>query len=213
MAATRPQCRPRAQAGACVMLTVLNVAYPLAPVGPNAVGGAEQILSALDRALVRAGHRSLVIACEGSEAAGTLLSVAAEAHRLDEQAKRRGHGRHPSAIAHARRRFEVGGVHLHGIGFDGYLPQDGPTLVPLHLPLDWYAPGAFVPARDDLWLHCVSPSQQGRAPAGAVLRAPIQNGVDAPALAGRHARRSFALVLSRVCPEKGIHVAIDAAKL
>ncbi|TIU34927.1 MAG: glycosyltransferase family 4 protein, partial [Mesorhizobium sp.] len=33
-------------------LTVLNVAYPLAPVGPDAVGGAEQVLSALDRALV-----------------------------------------------------------------------------------------------------------------------------------------------------------------
>ena len=34
-------------------LTVLSVAYPLAPVGPDAVGGAEQILRAIDRALVR----------------------------------------------------------------------------------------------------------------------------------------------------------------
>ena len=42
-------------------LTVLSVGYALAPVGPDAVGGAEQILSALDRALVTAGHRSIVI--------------------------------------------------------------------------------------------------------------------------------------------------------
>ena len=30
-------------------LTVLNVAYPFAPVGLDAVGGAEQILALLDR--------------------------------------------------------------------------------------------------------------------------------------------------------------------
>src|SRR5690606_22873333 len=48
------------------VLTVLNVAYPLAPVGEDAVGGAEQILSAIDAALVAAHHRSIVIACAGS---------------------------------------------------------------------------------------------------------------------------------------------------
>ena len=37
-------------------LTILSVAYPLAPVGPDAVGGAEQILTCLDAALVRAGQ-------------------------------------------------------------------------------------------------------------------------------------------------------------
>ena len=33
-------------------LTVLQVAYPLAPVSRDAVGGAEQIVSMLDRAVV-----------------------------------------------------------------------------------------------------------------------------------------------------------------
>jgi hypothetical protein len=56
-------------------LTVLNVAYPLAPVGPDAVGGAEQILSHLDSALVAAGHQSLVIARQGSRTAGQLLAT------------------------------------------------------------------------------------------------------------------------------------------
>ena len=54
-------------------LTVVSVAYPFAPVGPDAVGGAEQVLSTLDHALTAAGHRSLVVACEGSSVAGTLL--------------------------------------------------------------------------------------------------------------------------------------------
>jgi glycosyltransferase involved in cell wall biosynthesis len=41
---------------------------------------------------------------------------------------------------------------------------------------------------------------------------PIENGVPVDALAARHAKRRFALVLGRICPEKGIHLAIEAAK-
>ena len=59
-----------------VSLTVLSVGYALAPVGPDAVGGAEQVLSALDRALVAAGHSSLVVAPEGSQVAGHLIATA-----------------------------------------------------------------------------------------------------------------------------------------
>ena len=55
-------------------LTVLLIAYPLAAVGPDSVGGSEQVLAALDRALVAAGHRSIVIACEGSVVEGELVS-------------------------------------------------------------------------------------------------------------------------------------------
>ena len=40
-------------------MLVVAVAYPFSPVGPDAVGGAEQILTALDDALVQAGHRSI----------------------------------------------------------------------------------------------------------------------------------------------------------
>ena len=42
--------------------TILSVAYPFAPVGPDTVGGAEQVLAQLDAALVAAGHRSIVVA-------------------------------------------------------------------------------------------------------------------------------------------------------
>ena len=56
-------------------LTVLSIGYTLAPVGPDAVGGAEQILTALDRALVEASHRSIVVAASGSQAAGTLVET------------------------------------------------------------------------------------------------------------------------------------------
>lgn len=193
-------------------LTVLNVAYPLAPVGPDAVGGAEQVLSMLDRALVGAGHRSIVIGCRGSSASGTLVETPAENGVLDEAAKHRAQQAHRKAIAAARARWPIDVVHLHGIDFDAYLPDDGPTLVSLHLPLDWYPAEALRPARDDLWLHAVSAAQHKTAPPGARLAAPIPNGVDIEALNLLQPKRDFALVLSRVCPEKGIHLALDAAK-
>src|SRR4051812_12158175 len=53
--------------------TVLSVAYPLTEVGQDAVGGSEQVLTFLDRALTEAGHQSLVIAAEGSSVKGKLI--------------------------------------------------------------------------------------------------------------------------------------------
>jgi glycosyltransferase involved in cell wall biosynthesis len=193
-------------------LTVLNVAYPLAPVGPDAVGGAEQVLSALDRALVNAGHRSLVVACEGSEVAGTLCPIPAEAGPLDQAARQRAWAAHRQAIVDCRRRWPVDLVHLHGIDFDAYLPADGPTLVTLHLPLGWYPAEALQPARPDLWLHGVSDAQCRDAPSGAGLLPPIPNGVSIGDGTLPHAKRCFVLMLGRICPEKGIHLALDASR-
>src|SRR5690606_28637649 len=136
-------------------------------------------------------HTSLVIACEGSRVAGTLLPVPAETGVLDEAARRRAQARQRQAIATALRQWPVDVVHLHGIDFSAYLPERGPTLVTLHLPLGWYPPAALRPARDDLWLHAVSLAQHRTAPAGAILHAPIPNGVDVALLSRRHARRGF----------------------
>lgn len=192
-------------------LTVLSVAYPLAPVGEDAVGGAEQVLCSLDRALVEVGHRSVVVAPGGSRVAGTLVPIQPETGPLDEAARRRAQGATRAAIAEARRRFRPDVVHLHGIDFPAYCPVDGPTLVSLHLPLDWYPAEAFRP-RAGLFLHPVSHSQASTAPAGGGLLPPIRNGVAADRFGGPFAKRSFVLNLSRICPEKGTHLAIEAAK-
>ncbi len=50
--------------------TILSVAYPFTSVGANASGGSEQVLNTLDRELTLQGHRSLVLAVEGSEVHG-----------------------------------------------------------------------------------------------------------------------------------------------
>ena len=194
-------------------LTVLSVAYPLAPVGPDAVGGAEQVLSHLDRALAEASHRSIVIACEGSSTHGQLVEVPREAAPLDDAARARAWARHRAAVAGALERWPVDLVHLHGIDFHEYLPPPGvPALATLHLPPDWYSSEALAPQRPDTWLHCVSQAQHDTCPPSPNLLPPIPNGVPVAELTARHAKRGFALMLGRVCSEKGIHLALEAAK-
>ncbi len=195
-------------------LTVLSVAYPLAPVGPDAVGGAEQILHALDRALVAAGHTSIVVAQEGSAVAETLVAVPRREGTLDAAAREAGWRSHRAAIGSALARWPVDLIHMHGIDFAEYLPPAGlPVLATLHLPPSWYSEAALFPSRPGTWLNCVSHAQQRACPPGMPLVGPVENGVPVEALEARHGRRRFALVLGRVCPEKGIHLAIDAAQM
>ena len=195
-------------------LTVLNVAYALAPVGPDAVGGAEQVLSAIDRGLVAAGHRSLVVACGGSSVAGELVGTGVDPEgALDDASRQRAEAATRQAIASVLEREAVDVIHLHGLDFRWVLPADGPpALVTLHLPLDWYEPRALVPWRARTWLHGVSAAQWRGCPQGVAGLAPIGNGVPVDALDGaRHARRGCALTLGRVCFEKGQHLALRAA--
>lgn len=194
-------------------LTVLSVAYPHAPVGRDAVGGSEQVLHALDRALVDAGHTSIVVAVDGSSVAGALVDVPRQDGQLSDAARQRAWTAHRAAIAMAMERWPVDLVHLHGLDFSAYLPPPGPpVLATLHLPPAWYSHEALFPSRPDTWLNCVSDHQHGVCPPGMNLVAPVHNGVPVAALQARHARRGFALALGRVCPEKGLHLAIDAAK-
>ncbi|HVY59606.1 MAG TPA: glycosyltransferase family 4 protein [Xanthobacteraceae bacterium] len=194
-------------------LTILQVAYPLAPVGPDTAGGAEQILGHIDRALVEAGHRSLVIARADSQTAGTLVPVPRMDGPLDDDAIRAAHRHHAMAIQMALARWPVDLIHMHGVDFHAYLPPRGvPVLATLHLPVDWYPPEALSPSRPDTWLHCVSATQHATCRDSRCLLPPIENGVPVPASLPRQAKRRFALAMARICPEKGIHHAIDAAK-
>jgi len=193
-------------------LTVLSVAYPLAPVGPDAVGGAEQILTQIDRALTAAGHRSVVVACEGSRVSGELVATPLPDGPIDEDARRVAQARHRLAIAAVLARRHVDLVHMHGIDFHKYLPDaDVPVLATVHMPPWWIDGRQFNIRRQRLYFQCVSAAQRRVMPSSLNVVAVIGNGVDTDALATRVSKRAFALTLGRICPEKGLHLAIDAA--
>jgi glycosyltransferase involved in cell wall biosynthesis len=199
------------------MLDVLSVAYRLAPVRANAVGGAEQVLALLDRALVAAGHRSTVLACEGSSAAGALETVPIGSGPLDEA--RRAHAARLFTERLERllgaRDFDV--VHFHGADvasypFDASWLAEVPKLVTLHLPVEWY-PGALFSARPRLHFNAVSAWQwsrlEGRVPACEA----IDNGVDLHVWHPEpEPSAGYFFCLGRICPEKSFDLALRAAR-
>ena len=193
-------------------LRVLSVAYPFAPVTADPVGGAEQVLARLDRAVMEAGGQSVVIAAQGSAPAGRLDAVPAFEGEIDAQTRARVHEAVRRRIAQVSAQFRPDVIHLHGVDFHDYLPGPGaPVLASLHLPLAWYPPAVREMARPDVWLVPVSHDQVRRGPPMARMVAPIENGVDVAAFAPVR-KRSFALALGRICPEKGFHLALDAAR-
>src|SRR5437868_14362288 len=114
-------------------LTILNVAYPMAPVGADAVGGAEQVLTRLDAGLVRARHNSIVIACHGSKAEGVLVPTPHWTAPFDEATRHKAVQCHRTAISQSLHAYPIDLVHLHGVYFHQYLPSSPiPVLVTLH---------------------------------------------------------------------------------
>ena len=195
-------------------LTVLSVAYPFARLGDDAVGGAEQVLGQLDAALVAAGHRSIVVAAAGSRTAGTLLPTVVPDAPVDDALRQHAWAQQRAQIARALASWPVDVIHMHGVDFPACLPPPGaaPVLATLHLPPAWYPPRVFDGLRPDVHLLCVSRSQRRACPAGARVLGVIENGVPVPALQSRCRKRPFALALGRVCPEKNLHVALEAGR-
>jgi len=194
-------------------LRILSIAYPLAPVRGNAVGGAEQILAEIDAALVERGHRSLVIACEGSQTRGELITLPHIKGALSASSVDLARARLARRIKDVLASRRVDLIHMHGFDFHHYLPPAGiPLLVTLHLPLSHYPREALLPRRPDTWLNCVSAVQHEDVEDRPCMLPPIENGVRTRETEAR-TKGTFALMLTRICPEKGVHHAIDATKL
>jgi glycosyltransferase involved in cell wall biosynthesis len=195
------------------VLTVLQVAYPFAPVSLDAAGGAEQIMALLDRALTSRGHCSIAIACKGSQTAGVLLPVAANAP-VDERARKTTRDAFRDRVAEALAHWRVDVVHMHGVDFFDYLPPSGPAvLATLHLPIDFYPGAIFQPGRTNTYLNCVSGAQLRTCPPCERVIGAIDNGILVDLFPRTIAARGdYALALGRICPEKGFHLALDAAE-
>jgi glycosyltransferase involved in cell wall biosynthesis len=192
-------------------LTVLSMAYPFAPVGPGSVGGAERILADLDRALIQRGHKSMVVACEGSQPEGELFPVPMPAGDLDESARRTHTARFQAAIDRAVSARRPDLIHMHGLDFHEYdLPPRIPVIVTLHLPVAWYPAHIWARCCGRVLFQCVSETQRRSGPPELSSAPVIQNGVFPPPSAAED-DGDFALILGRICPEKNQHEALEAA--
>ncbi|HEX3322192.1 MAG TPA: GNAT family N-acetyltransferase [Terriglobales bacterium] len=192
------------------MLTVLSVAYPFARVAEETAGGAEQILRLLDEAIVDAGMRSIVLAPAGSSCRGELVPFHFDAEQFNDDAQTRAHGEYERQLRQLFQKFPIDVAHFHGVDYANYVePSSVPNVVTLHLPPSCYSANSLEP-RNNVHLVCVSHTQRKSFPAvpiGTVIR----NGVRLNEFHPQTERGDYVLALGRICPEKGFHLALDAA--
>lgn len=190
------------------MPTVLSVAYPFAPVGPDSIGGAEQILTMLDQALASAGWKSVVVGQTGSQVQDILIELPVFAHLQSPSAYKA----IQDVIVRTIREQPIDLVHAHGFDFDRYIPSlDLPLVVTIHLPPEWYSPAAWSNGGSRIVRVAVSYSQARRFPYPSLVTRTIENGISLETCAPSQIRGEFLLAFGRICPEKGFHLAIEAA--
>ncbi len=190
-------------------LTILSIAYPLMPVGPHASGGSEQILSIVEQGIVEAGHRSIVISAKGSVVRGELIETETWEGEICAEMQRRARANHLAAIQKMLATNSIDLIHFHGLDFHCYVPKTGiPMLATLHLPLSFYPTAIF----DSFCVSMNFVSETQRTTCRVARNWPvIPNGVNVPDYECSAKRDDYALVIARICPEKGIHFALQAA--
>lgn len=187
----------------------MSVAYPQFPIGPNSSGGAEQILFRLERGIVEAGHRSIVIAAAGSVVRGELIETPAFGSEISEKDRENSQRIHRGRIEHALCRAPIDLIHFHGLDFSCYLPDcEIAKLVTLHLPVAWYSPSVF--KLPNIRYCCVSEAQASTVPKEERPDV-VLNGIDTGLFKSTCETRRNLLWLGRICAEKGTHVALRVA--
>jgi glycosyltransferase involved in cell wall biosynthesis len=163
--------------------------------------------------LVRAGHRSLVIACDGSKVDGDLIAVRVPSGIVDDDTRTNVYEKWRAAIQDTIQRHHVDVVHMHSLDFHQYAPAAGPpVVVTVHLPFSFYPAGVLRSLPPRTVLACVSQSQLRSCPEGIKVADVIENGVEQDRdFTPFRADREYVLALGRICPEKGFHLAVEAA--
>ncbi|MGA8025709.1 MAG: glycosyltransferase family 4 protein [Bryobacteraceae bacterium] len=190
-------------------MNILSVAYPLLPVGPDSGGGAEQILYLIERGLVQAGHRSIVIAAKGSQVSGEILETPVFTREITDQVRHEAQRTHRRMLERALDEYSIDLIHFHGLDFHAYRPtRRAPQLATLHLPPAWYPSWIF--DLSDIQLNCVSRDQASAAHSPARLPV-VTNGIDTNQFRRLRKKLDYLLWIGRVCPEKGVHIALQVA--
>jgi glycosyltransferase involved in cell wall biosynthesis len=142
-----------------------------------------------------------------------LLPVAAAA-TLDERSQSLVRREFHKAIEDTIRRIPIDLVHMHGVDFYQYLVRNEvPVLATLHLPSTYYPASILTVGGGNTCFNCVSEAQRWTFPYSENILQTVGNGVPLERFAGQQQpRENYVLALGRVCPEKGYHLALEAAE-
>jgi glycosyltransferase involved in cell wall biosynthesis len=194
-------------------MRILQIAPAWEPVPPPAYGGTESVVSLLTEELVRRGHDVTLWASGDSQTAARLESVCPRALRTAECADTRPWDLLHAASALARAgEFDI--VHNHAgevvLAMADLVRR--PILSTLHCAITddtwplWN--------RHRGWYNAISHAQARGLPplAGPKLAGVVHNAVDVKTFPFREEKEDFLLFLARICPEKGVTIAIEVAR-
>lgn len=194
---------------------ILYVAYSLATVSDESCGGAEQMLSTLEREMAGRGHSTTVAACSHSRVTGELLDTGSPAVQFEQLVQR--DFEHNSRILRWLRQARDCGrapdlIHDEGGRFwSQAVALDVPVLATLHLPRSFYPAGAFESAPAHVHFNCVSFTQAASFSGVPRFLGVVRNGVSLERFPFAAAKDSYLVWLGRICEEKGLHIALEVA--
>lgn len=190
---------------------IVQVATPWFPLPPPAYGGIEAMAAGLVDALVERGHRVTVIGVGPDGTRGEFLPTSGAA-----QGPRVGSANpevlHAARAGHLLGALDADVVHDHSTAGPLQARQrPAPTVVTAHGPVTGEFGDYYAALAGSVHLVAISRAQQQQAPhlpwAGLVHNAVRVQDFPAP---GR--KDGFVLFLGRFTPDKGVHLAIDAAR-
>jgi glycosyltransferase involved in cell wall biosynthesis len=191
-------------------MRVVVVAPPWFDIPPTGYGGIERVCYSLVEGLVELGHEVTLVASGSNHTHARFVPA------LDQPASGLGtefqpvqEVRYAAGVARALRDVDADVVHDHSLaGPLVALCRSAPTLVTVHSPADGWFGDYF--RRLALPLVAVSEFQRRAAP-DLPWAATIPHGVDISEYPYRSEKDDFVLFLGRLSPEKGAHLALDAA--
>jgi glycosyltransferase involved in cell wall biosynthesis len=192
-------------------LHVVQIATPWFEVPPTGYGGIEAVVAGVVDALVDRGHRVTLIGAGRHGTKGDFLATT-----LHPQGPRVGQANpevlHAARAGHLLTALGADIVHDHSTAGPLQAAQrSAPTVVTAHGPVTGEIGDYYGAIGTQTHLVAISAAQQHQAPTLPWVGL-VHNAVDTGAYPWRSRKEDFALFLGRFSPEKGVHLAIDAAE-
>jgi glycosyltransferase involved in cell wall biosynthesis len=191
--------------------SILYISYPMLPVTAASCGGAEQILWSLEREMHQRGWQTTAACCEGSQISGELYATGDVPTKNDRFEER--DAEHCEAIFRwlGFREFDL--IHDKSGRFWKHAHKvRTPILATLHLPRSFYDEALFRHIGANVHFNCVSETQAETFRDLPRMMGVVRNGIDPARFPFTNEKRDYLLWLGRICPEKGTHLAIEAAE-
>lgn len=191
-----------------VIVRIAVLSTPFVPVPPRDYGGTELVVHELVEGLLQRGHDVVLYATGDSRSHGPVQALYPEAQWPPEPLADLNHVSWAlSEVAH--RDFDL--VHAHSA------PALAVARLVPHLPLVYTLHHAMDPSLSSYYRYFPEVSfvaisaDQGRREPGAEPEAVIHHGLDPSRYRWATRPRDYVCFLGRFAPEKGLHIAIDAA--